>query len=93
MERWQNIHSVVVVGLGITGLSVVKHLRKNQPQLVVKVIDTRVNPPGAERLPEDVQLHSGGWNTDWLSDADLIVTNPGIALATPEIQAVLEKGA
>ncbi|HHF2938773.1 TPA: UDP-N-acetylmuramoyl-L-alanine--D-glutamate ligase [Vibrio diabolicus] len=92
MERWQNIHSVVVVGLGITGLSVVKHLRKNQPQLVVKVIDTRVNPPGAERLPEDVQLHSGGWNTDWLSDADLIVTNPGIALATPEIQAVLAKG-
>ncbi|MCS0430803.1 UDP-N-acetylmuramoyl-L-alanine--D-glutamate ligase [Vibrio diabolicus] len=92
MERWQNIHSVVVAGLGITGLSVVKHLRKNQPQLVVKVIDTRVNPPGAERLPEDVQLHSGGWNTDWLSDADLIVTNPGIALATPEIQAVLEKG-
>ncbi|MGX9996533.1 UDP-N-acetylmuramoyl-L-alanine--D-glutamate ligase [Vibrio sp. JZG120] len=92
MERWQNIHSVVVVGLGITGLSVVKHLRKNQPQLVVKVIDTRVNPPGAERLPESVQLHSGGWNTDWLSDADLIVTNPGIALATPEIQAVLAKG-
>ncbi|HHF3025208.1 TPA: UDP-N-acetylmuramoyl-L-alanine--D-glutamate ligase [Vibrio diabolicus] len=92
MERWQNIHSVVVVGLGITGLSVVKHLRKNQPQLVVKVIDTRVNPPGAERLPEDVQLHSGGWNADWLSHADLIVTNPGIALATPEIQAVLEKG-
>ncbi|HHX8650901.1 MULTISPECIES: UDP-N-acetylmuramoyl-L-alanine--D-glutamate ligase [Vibrio diabolicus subgroup] len=92
MERWQNIHSVVVIGLGITGLSVVKHLRKNQPQLVVKVIDTRVNPPGVERLPEDVQLHSGGWNTDWLSDADLIVTNPGIALATPEIQAVLAKG-
>ncbi|WP_438451384.1 UDP-N-acetylmuramoyl-L-alanine--D-glutamate ligase [Vibrio alginolyticus] len=92
MERWQNIHSVVVVGLGITGLSVVKHLRKNQPQLVVKVIDTRVNPPGAERLPESVKLHSGGWNTDWLSDADLIVTNPGIALATPEIQAVLAKG-
>ncbi|MCR9628312.1 UDP-N-acetylmuramoyl-L-alanine--D-glutamate ligase [Vibrio antiquarius] len=92
MERWQNIHSVVVIGLGITGLSVVKHLRKNQPQLVVKVIDTRVNPPGVERLPEGVQLHSGGWNTDWLSDADLIVTNPGIALATPEIQAVLAKG-
>ena len=37
--------------------------------------------PGAERLPEGVQLHSGGWNTDWLSDADLIVTNPGILLA------------
>ncbi|MGY0616645.1 UDP-N-acetylmuramoyl-L-alanine--D-glutamate ligase [Vibrio sp. FJH11] len=92
MERWQNIHNVVVVGLGITGLSVVKHLRKNQPQLVVKVIDTRANPPGADRLPEGVELHSGGWNTAWLAKADLVVTNPGIALATPEIQSVLNSG-
>ncbi|ELI5414020.1 UDP-N-acetylmuramoyl-L-alanine--D-glutamate ligase [Vibrio parahaemolyticus] len=92
MERWQNIHNVVVVGLGITGLSVVKHLRKTQPQLTVKVIDTRDNPPGAERLPEQVELHRGGWNTQWLAEADLVVTNPGIALATPEIQTVLAKG-
>ncbi|MGR5211427.1 UDP-N-acetylmuramoyl-L-alanine--D-glutamate ligase [Vibrio rotiferianus] len=92
MERWQNIHKVVVVGLGITGLSVVKHLTKTQPQLTVKVIDTRATPPGAERLPGQVELHSGGWNTEWLAEADLVVTNPGIALATPEIQAVLAKG-
>ncbi|MDF2153316.1 UDP-N-acetylmuramoyl-L-alanine--D-glutamate ligase [Vibrio sp. CAU 1672] len=92
MDRWQNIHQVVVAGLGITGLSVVKHLRKTQPQLVVKVIDTRANPPGQERLPQDVELHSGGWNTGWLLEADLVVANPGIALATPEIQAVLERG-
>ncbi|HCH3754348.1 UDP-N-acetylmuramoyl-L-alanine--D-glutamate ligase [Vibrio parahaemolyticus] len=92
MERWQNIHNVVVVGLGITGLSVVKHLRKTQPQLTVKVIDTRDNPPGAERLPEQVELRRGGWNTQWLAEADLVVTNPGIALATPEIQTVLAKG-
>ncbi|HCG5535330.1 TPA: UDP-N-acetylmuramoyl-L-alanine--D-glutamate ligase [Vibrio parahaemolyticus] len=92
MERWQNIHNVVVVGLGITGLSVVKHLRKTQPKLTVKVIDTRDNPPGAERLPEQVELHRGGWNTQWLAEADLVVTNPGIALATPEIQTVLAKG-
>ncbi|MBE3763817.1 UDP-N-acetylmuramoyl-L-alanine--D-glutamate ligase [Vibrio parahaemolyticus] len=92
MERWQNIHNVVVVGLGITGLSVVKHLRKTQPQLTVKVIDTRDNPLGAERLPEQVELHRGGWNTQWLAEADLVVTNPGIALATPEIQTVLAKG-
>ncbi|MGP8307045.1 UDP-N-acetylmuramoyl-L-alanine--D-glutamate ligase [Vibrio sp. YIC-376] len=92
MERWQNIHNVVVVGLGITGLSVVKHLRKNQPQLVVKVIDTRANPPGEDRLPEGVELHSGGWNSEWLAKADLVVANPGIALATPEIQSVLNSG-
>ncbi|EHR6922634.1 UDP-N-acetylmuramoyl-L-alanine--D-glutamate ligase [Vibrio parahaemolyticus] len=92
MERWQNIHNVVVVGLGITGLSVVKHLRKTQPKLTVKVIDTRDNPPGAERLPEQVELHRGGWNTQWLAEADLVVTNPGIALATLEVQTVLAKG-
>ncbi len=92
MERWQNIHNVVVVGLGITGLSVVKHLTKNQPQLVIKVIDTRVNPPGADRLAEGVELYCGGWNTSWLAEADLVVTNPGIALATPEIQSVLSRG-
>ena len=38
MERWQNIQNVVVVGLGITGLSVVKHLVKYQPHTHVKVI-------------------------------------------------------
>ncbi|ELV8623853.1 UDP-N-acetylmuramoyl-L-alanine--D-glutamate ligase [Vibrio cidicii] len=92
MERWQSIKNVVVVGLGITGLSVVKHLRKTQPQLQLKVMDTRPTPPGADKLPAGVELHTGGWNDVWLSQADLVVTNPGIALATPQIQAVLAKG-
>lgn len=89
MQRWQGIEKVVVVGLGITGLSVVKHLKRLPLTLQVKVIDTRANPPGAEDLPEDVALHTGSWRTDWLLEADLVVTNPGIALATPEIQQVL----
>ncbi len=89
MNRWQDIHSVVVVGLGITGLSVVKYLAKLPQDLTIKVIDTRANPPGKDELPEGVELHSGSWNLDWLLAADLVVTNPGIALATPEIQQVL----
>ncbi|UUM31100.1 UDP-N-acetylmuramoyl-L-alanine--D-glutamate ligase [Vibrio japonicus] len=89
MDRWQNIHSVVVVGLGITGLSVVKYLAKLPNELTIKVIDTRENPPGQDALPDGVELHSGGWNLEWLLAADLVVTNPGIALATPEIQQVL----
>ncbi|MBE4619519.1 UDP-N-acetylmuramoyl-L-alanine--D-glutamate ligase [Vibrio navarrensis] len=92
MERWQSIKNVVIVGLGITGLSVVKHLRKTQPQLQLKVMDTRPTPPGADKLPAGIELHTGGWNDAWLSQADLVVTNPGIALATPQIQAVLAKG-
>jgi UDP-N-acetylmuramoylalanine--D-glutamate ligase len=92
MDRWQNIHSVVVVGLGITGLSVVKYLAKLPQALTIKVIDTRENPPGKDELPVGVQLHSGSWNQAWLLEADLVVTNPGIALATPEIQRTLDAG-
>ncbi len=92
MEPWQNIQNVVVVGLGITGLSVVKHLAKYQPHCTVRVIDTRDNPPGKESLPDDVALHAGGWQNEWLAQADLVVANPGIALATPEIQTVLARG-
>ncbi|MEZ9057114.1 UDP-N-acetylmuramoyl-L-alanine--D-glutamate ligase [Vibrio pelagius] len=92
MEPWQNIQNVVVVGLGITGLSVVKHLVKYQPHCTVRVIDTRDNPPGNESLPDGVALHSGSWQNEWLAQADLVVANPGIALATPEIQTVLARG-
>ncbi|GAB2667924.1 UDP-N-acetylmuramoyl-L-alanine--D-glutamate ligase [Vibrio panuliri] len=92
MQRWQGIEKVVVVGLGITGLSVVKHLMRLPIALQVKVIDTRSTPPGHDELPSEVELHSGSWRTDWLLDADLVVTNPGIALATPEIQQVLTAG-
>ncbi|MGD8109816.1 UDP-N-acetylmuramoyl-L-alanine--D-glutamate ligase [Vibrio sp. TRT 17S01] len=92
MEHWRNINKVVVVGLGITGLSVVKHLTKLPHSLSIKVIDTRPQPPGAEQLPTEVELHSGGWNQEWLQQADLIVANPGIALATPEIQCAIQAG-
>ncbi len=92
MKPWQDIKQVVVVGLGITGLSVVKHLVKHQPAVTVRVIDTRETPPGAESLPAQVELHAGSWNTLWLQEADLVVANPGIALATPELQAIMAQG-
>ena len=92
MQRWQGIQKVVVVGLGVTGLSVVKHLKRLPIELQVKVIDTRATPPGQDSLPDDVELHTGSWRSGWLLDADLVVTNPGIALATPEIQQVLATG-
>lgn len=92
MQAWQGIHKVVVVGLGITGLSVVRHLCTLPKGLSIKVIDTRAEPPGADKLPQDVELHAGGWQQDWLNQADLIVANPGIALATPQIQQAIAAG-
>ena len=91
-DRWQDIEKVVVVGLGITGLSVVRHIASLPNSKQIKVIDTRAKPPGSEALPAEVELHSGSWRLDWLLAADLVVTNPGIALATPEIQEVIAAG-
>ncbi|GAB7219238.1 UDP-N-acetylmuramoyl-L-alanine--D-glutamate ligase [Vibrio comitans] len=96
MTKWQGIRDVVVVGLGITGLSVVKHLQKVSAQLDeplhIRVIDTRPVAPGAEQLSDDVALHYGGWNQQWLNDADLIVASPGIALATPQLIQAIDLG-
>ncbi|CAH0527080.1 UDP-N-acetylmuramoyl-L-alanine--D-glutamate ligase [Vibrio hippocampi] len=90
MERWQNINNLVVVGLGITGLSVVQHVTKRYPHVTVRVMDSRDNPPGKDELPSNVALHSGSFNLEWLLNADLVVCNPGIALATPEITAAIQ---
>ncbi|CZF78269.1 UDP-N-acetylmuramoyl-L-alanine--D-glutamate ligase [Grimontia marina] len=84
--------NIVVIGLGMTGLSVVNHLVRKDDGATVKVIDTRANPPGAEQLPKNVALHAGGWNMDWLVSADQIVASPGIALATPELKEAAAKG-
>ncbi|WP_027696340.1 UDP-N-acetylmuramoyl-L-alanine--D-glutamate ligase [Vibrio litoralis] len=89
LAKWQGIQRVVVVGLGVTGLSVVRYLQKLPYDLSIKVIDTRAKPPGVESLDASVEVHTGSWQLDWLLEADLIVTNPGIALATPEIQQAL----
>ena len=82
---WQNVKKVVVVGLGVTGLSVVNYLLRKENNFEIRVIDTRENVPGLERLSSTVPLHNGSFNLDWLLNADLVVTSPGIALATPEI--------
>lgn len=92
MHHWENIQKVVVVGLGVTGLSVVRHLQKLKLNLSIKVIDTREAPPGLDELDNEIPFHTGSWNVDWLLAADLVVTNPGIALLTPEIQKVIDKG-
>ncbi|MGF1762312.1 UDP-N-acetylmuramoyl-L-alanine--D-glutamate ligase [Aliivibrio kagoshimensis] len=92
MQGLDGVKQVVVVGLGMTGLSVVRHLLRQPHSLVIRVIDTRPLPPGLEQLPNDIDVHCGSWHTDWLLGADLIVVNPGIALATPELISAQQAG-
>ncbi|MEH0875006.1 UDP-N-acetylmuramoyl-L-alanine--D-glutamate ligase [Pectobacterium cacticida] len=72
---------VVIIGLGLTGLSCVDFFLARG--VVPRVVDTRISPPGLDKLPEQVERHLGSLNEDWLMGADLIVASPGIALATP----------
>lgn len=81
---------ITVIGLGKTGLSCVDFLLAKQAN--VRVIDTRKNPAGADKLPTNVPLHKGSLKQDWLLDSDLIVVSPGIAIKTPEIQTALSAG-
>ncbi len=92
MNGFGGVKNVVVVGLGMTGLSVVRHLLRQSEALIIKVIDTRDAPPGQEQLPKEVELYTGGWQSEWLLTADLIVTNPGIALSSPQLQQAVDKG-
>ncbi|QTF07118.1 UDP-N-acetylmuramoyl-L-alanine--D-glutamate ligase [Brenneria izadpanahii] len=72
---------VVIIGLGLTGLSCVDFFLARG--VTPRVVDTRVSPPGLDKLPESVERHLGDLNENWLMDADLIVASPGIALSTP----------
>ncbi|PCS23369.1 UDP-N-acetylmuramoyl-L-alanine--D-glutamate ligase [Candidatus Enterovibrio escicola] len=83
---------IVVIGLGMTGLSVIQHFVRKGSDTDIKVIDTRVTPQRVELLPPNVSLHTGGWNMDWLLTADQIVTTPGVALSTPELKQATVKG-
>ncbi|MBG3129775.1 UDP-N-acetylmuramoyl-L-alanine--D-glutamate ligase [Proteus mirabilis] len=81
---------VVVVGLGITGLSCVDFFIRQG--VTPKVIDTRQKPGGLDKLPADVEYHTGSFHQAWLNDADLIVSSPGIALSTPELVEAINHG-
>ncbi|MCL1039673.1 UDP-N-acetylmuramoyl-L-alanine--D-glutamate ligase [Shewanella submarina] len=83
----------IVLGLGATGLSVVRYLCARG--IVPMVMDSRDNPPGAADLARefpDVVLGSGGFDCRYLVQAQQIIISPGIALSTPEVRAALDMG-
>ncbi|QPB42161.1 UDP-N-acetylmuramoyl-L-alanine--D-glutamate ligase [Rodentibacter haemolyticus] len=82
--------SITIIGLGKTGLSCVDYLQSQGAML--RVIDTRKNPSGADKLPKNIPLHTGNLNQQWLLESDIIVISPGLAVKTPEIQTALSAG-
>ncbi len=82
----------IVVGLGITGLSVVRYLKKlNHP---VMVMDSRLSPPGLSEVNTefpDVECILGRFDSELLSQAQEIILSPGIALTHPDLIAARNK--
>jgi UDP-N-acetylmuramoylalanine--D-glutamate ligase len=81
---------VVILGLGKTGLSCVHYFLRQG--VTPMVLDTRANPPGRQELPASVELRCGELDVTLLTQAELIIASPGIALATPALQAAAAAG-
>lgn len=83
----------VVVGLGKSGLSLVRFLARHGQTFAVA--DSRENPPELNRLQRDypqITVHCGALSAELLSAAQVLYVSPGLALSTPAIQAAIANG-
>jgi len=85
--------NAVVLGLGLTGLSMVRHLVRHGAR--VRVADTRVAPPYADELNADfsgVPLETGPVSDATFRGADLIAISPGVSQHQAAIQSAVADG-
>ncbi len=83
----QDAPGTLVVGLGKTGLSCVRHLRRLGRR--VTAVDSRPSPPAlsavCEEFPE-VRVTLGGFPRQVFQGVDDIVVSPGVSLAEPALE-------
>src|SRR5690348_16818625 len=85
--------TVLVLGLGATGLSMVRWLAGRGDR--VRVADSRAEPPFAAQLRAElpnVELHAGPFEPKSFSGIDQIAISPGLPVAEPNVQAALARG-
>ncbi|MFA6409187.1 MAG: UDP-N-acetylmuramoyl-L-alanine--D-glutamate ligase [Gammaproteobacteria bacterium] len=83
----------LVVGLGKTGISCVRYLKKIGHE--VAVVDSRKEPPELSTLKADfpdVPVVLGTFDTDLFSKASVLIVSPGISLKEPAIAAQIARG-
>ena len=72
------MENIVVIGLGKSGFSTINYLVKHYPNADIKVIDTRLSPPHLDNVNHRCDIHLGGFNQEWMNNADTIIVSPGI---------------
>ncbi len=83
----------IVVGLGKSGMSLVRFLAQQGVRFAVA--DTRANPPELATLQRDypqVDVRCGELDVDFLCRASELYVSPGLALATPTLQQAAARG-
>ena len=78
----------VILGMGITGLSVARFLSKANHSFVI--MDSRHEPPNLaifQREFPSVLIITGGFDETWILKATEIVVSPGLSLSLPELKA------
>jgi UDP-N-acetylmuramoylalanine--D-glutamate ligase len=84
----------LVVGLGLTGMTCVRHLDVRGYD--VTVVDTRAQPPKLDELRREfprVAVHTGGLPAAVFSDPGLLVVSPGVSVKEPAIARAVGAGA
>jgi UDP-N-acetylmuramoylalanine--D-glutamate ligase len=91
--KLQNKKSILVLGLGETGLSLARYLSAQGAR--VSVADSRINPPGIVTLRRELpgaEVHCGPFDDDLLQDIDRIAISPGVPMADPFVQRAIARG-
>ena len=76
--------SILVLGAGDTGLSVVRWAERVGAR--VRIADTRADPPGRDELQRKhprAEFAAGPFTDALFRDAELVVASPGVAIAGP----------
>jgi len=79
--------NIVVLGAGLTGLSCVRFLQKNN--ITCAVNDSRENPTDLTSFKADfpeVNLFKGQWNADLIKAAEILIVSPGVDLNDENIR-------
>jgi UDP-N-acetylmuramoylalanine--D-glutamate ligase len=89
---WQG-KTVLVLGLGLTGISSLRWLARRGATL--RVADSRDSPPFLAEVQKDhpgLEVHLGAFREESLAGVDTVVASPGIALREPILRAAVAKG-
>lgn len=84
---------VLVLGMGETGLSMVKWLSRQGAQ--VRVADSRMDPPNWKEMLEAfplLQIHTGKFETKIFDNVEMIAISPGVPLADACVQQAMQRG-